>query len=100
MEVEFADKTLERLATDASFTMGLPAHVAQKYRDRVSLLLSVPDERALRALRGSLDYKKRKGGKDNERQMRLNRQYRIRLEVVEGDEGKVMRIIGAGNFHD
>ncbi len=100
MDVEFATNDLELLATDEKATMGLPAHVAKKYRDRIAFIQAAPDERALRALQGSLDYKKLKGGADNERQMRLNKKYRIRLEVIERDEGKVLRIIGVGDFHD
>lgn len=100
MEVEFANDDLESLAFNSDFTMGLPPHVAQKFRDRVAYIISAPDERTLYAMQGSLDYKKLKGGGDDERQMRLNKQYRIRLQVREGVSGKTLRITGVGDFHD
>jgi plasmid maintenance system killer protein len=99
MDVEYSNDNLARLATDPDFTMGLPPHVAQKYRDRIALIQAAPDERTLYALRGSLDYKKLKGGQDHHKQMRLNQQYRIRLEVTDRDGHKVILITGATDFH-
>ena len=99
MDVAYANEDLERLATDSDFTMGLPPQVAQKYRDRIALIMASPDERPLYALRGSLDYKKLKGGDDHQKQMRLNQQYRIRLEVIDRGSNKVILITGAGDFH-
>lgn len=100
MEIEFDNASLEQLATDTGFQMGLPSHVAQKYRDRIALIVAAVDERAFRALQGSLDYKKINGGNGDERQMRLNNQYRVRLRIIDNGDGKTVRIIGVGDFHD
>ena len=100
MEIEFADDALRRLATDSSELGGLPKHVADKYRDRVAYIQAAPNEQALRALQGSLDFKKRKGCADNEKSMRLNQQYRIHLQTIDRGGERVIRITGVGDFHD
>ena len=100
MDIEYANDNLERLAFDEDYTMGLPPQVAKKYRDRIALILGAPNEQVFRALQGSLDYKKLKGAKDNEKQMRLNRTHRIRMHVIDRGEGPIARINGAGDFHD
>lgn len=79
MEIEFADDDLRRLATDSLESGGLPSHIADKFRDRVAYVQAAKDEQTLRALQGSLDYKKRKGGADNEKSMRLNQKYRVHM---------------------
>lgn len=100
MRVEFKNDELRLLARDATYSMGLPHHVAAAFRRRVQFIIAAPDERSLYAMRGSLDYKKLRGESDGLRQMRLNQQYRIRLEIVDRDGARVINILDVGDFHD
>jgi proteic killer suppression protein len=75
MKIAFADKRLALIHTDRAHELGLPFAVIKGAREKLRFLAEAPDERTLRNWK-SLNYKRREGTRD-ERQIRINEQYRI-----------------------
>lgn len=98
MDVTFADDDLDRLETDPSFDMGLPASVVKAYRKRLQIIRSAPDERDFRALK-SLHFEKLQGKRQHQHSMRLNIQLRLVLELEGRGRDKRVRIVGIENYH-
>lgn len=98
MDVTFADDDLDRLETDPSFDMGLPANVVKAYRKRLQTIRSALDERDVRALK-SLRFEKLKGKRQHQHSMRLNVQLRLVLEVEGRGGDKRVRIVAIENHH-
>ena len=82
MDIRFADETLDRLETDASFTAGYSPAVVKAFRKRVQQIRAAQDERLFYALK-SLHYEKLKGKRGGEHSMRLNDQWRL-IVALEG----------------
>jgi len=80
MDVRHADRKLERLETEASFTGGFGPDVARAYRRRMQYIRSALDERDFYQMK-SLHYEKLKGRRSHQRSMRLNDQLRLVIEL-------------------
>lgn len=98
MDVEFADPRLDRLETDAAFDMGLPAAVVTMFRKRMQQIRAAVDERPFRNLK-SLHFEKLKGKRAHQHSMRLNKQYRLVLELRGRGTNKVVVIVGVQDYH-
>jgi proteic killer suppression protein len=98
MEVEFKDKNLDRLETDARFTAGYTAGVVSAYRKRLQLIRSAPDERDFRQVR-SLHFEKLKGARSHQYSMRLNDQYRLIIEFHGKSQEKIVYVVGIEDYH-
>ncbi|MCX6023826.1 MAG: type II toxin-antitoxin system RelE/ParE family toxin [Chloroflexi bacterium] len=98
MDVEFATADLDRLETDPAFDMRLPAAVVKGYRRRLDDIYSAVDERDFYQLK-SLHYEKLKGSRQRQRSMRINNQYRLVIELLDRDGGKVVRIVSIEDYH-
>jgi proteic killer suppression protein len=98
MNVVFDDDQLDRLETDASFTMGKAQGIVRAYRKCLQLIRSAPDERDFYEVK-SLRYEKLKGKRQHQRSMRLNNQFRLVLEVEVHDHNKQVRIVGIEDYH-
>ena len=98
MKVEFANVALARICTDEAHKMGLPVAVIVAARRRLLQLEAALDERDLRNLK-SLNYKKRKGGDDDTRSVRVNDQYRIFFTIRVSGSATVATIIEIGDPH-
>jgi len=99
MEIEYGDDDLRRLAVDPAFDGGYPPTVVKVYRKRIQMIKSAPDERDFYAFKG-LHYEKLKGARAHQRSMKLNDQWRLILEVVEGKSGKSVRVAAIENHYD
>jgi len=73
MEVEFRDKTLALVETDRAAETRLPIAIINSLRQKLVVIRAAPDERTLRNWK-SLHYEKMD---ENERSIRLNKQYRL-----------------------
>jgi proteic killer suppression protein len=98
MDVEFADRNLDRLEVDASFNAGFCREVVKAYRKRLQTIRAAPDERTFYELK-SLHFEKLKGDRDHQRSMRLNKQWRLILEFKETEPGKVVVVINIEDYH-
>lgn len=98
MEVEFAKKELERLATDPTYTAGYPPEVVKMFRRRIQFIVAAPNDLALRNQR-SLRYEKLKGPRADQRSIRLNQQWRIILTVRTEQEQRLVTILDIEDYH-
>ena len=97
MDFEFKDDDLKRMYTEPKFTGGYAQAVVKAFRKRMQLIRAAVDERDFYALK-SLHFEKLEG-RDNQRSMRLNKQWRLIVELVGKGERKRVRVIGIEDYH-
>ena len=98
MEVEFVDDSLRRLESDPGFDAGLGRDVVKAFRKRMQLIRNARDERDFYAMR-SQNFEKLKGKREGQHSMRLNDQWRLILELVKRNDGKVVVIVEIADYH-
>lgn len=98
MDVEFADEMLERLEREFQFTGGFSAEIVRAFRKRMQLIRNALDERDFYQLKGA-QFEKLKGQRSHQRSMRLNKQWRLVLELREAATGKTVRVVGIEDYH-
>ncbi len=99
MEYEFGDADLQRLATDAGFTLRkFPEGVETAYRKRVQAIAAASDERDLYQMR-SHRFEKLQGDRSHQHSMRLNDQFRLILEIRKANPKNVIVIVGIEDYH-
>jgi len=98
MDVEFDDDNLDRLETDAHFTAGLPQEIVSAYRKRMQQIRAFRDERDFYVLK-ALHFEKLKGDRGGQHSIRLNKQWRLVLEVRGDHPCKVIGIIEIVDYH-
>ena len=98
MEVKFANDDLARICTDEAHKMGLPVTVIKAARKTLLKLEAATSESDLFNI-GGLDYKIRRGGDDETRQVRVNRQYRIFFTVSGEGASAVATVTYIGDPH-
>lgn len=98
MDVEFDNSNLDRLDTDPHFNGGYAKEIVKAYRKRVQALRAASDTRPLYAMK-SLHFEKLAGARSHQRSMRLNDQWRLILELRDGENGPIARIIDIEDYH-
>ena len=98
MEVKFANDDLARICTDEAHEMGLPVAVIKAARKTLLKLEAATYESDLFNI-GGLDYKIRRGGDNETRQVRVNRQYRIFFTVSGDGTSAVATVTFIGDPH-
>jgi proteic killer suppression protein len=98
MEVEFADADLERLEMDARFTGGHSPAVVRGFRKAINAIRAFHDERDFYANRG-FRFEKLKGDRRHQRSIRINKQWRLILEIDHGNQGHRIRVMGIEDYH-
>jgi proteic killer suppression protein len=98
MDVEFADKDLDRLEIDPHFTGGFSMEIVKLYRRRMQTIRAAVDTRPFYALK-SLHFEKLEGDRQHQRSMRLNVKMRLVLELLERDSKPLARIVAIENYH-
>ena len=90
MEVEFADDDLDRLEIDLQFTAGFEREVVRGFRKVMQVIRDAPDERDFYALK-SLHFEKLQGSRSHQRSMRLNKKWRLIVELHGEAPNKVVK---------
>lgn len=98
MEVEYQDSGLERVETDATFTAGLERAIVKAFRRRMQAIRAAIDERDLYAF-AAWRFKKLKGNRSHQRSIRLNDQWRLIVEIKDGNPSNTMVIVGIEDYH-
>lgn len=98
MDVDFADDELDRLETDKEFTAGHGREVVRGYRKAMGAIRAANDERDLYASKG-LRFEKLEGARSHQRSMRINKQWRLILELTGEAPNKTVRVIGIEDYH-
>ena len=98
MDVVFGDAALGRLEVDPSYKGGFSKSTVKGFRKVMQLIRAAEDERDFYAMR-SLHFEKLKGDREGQRSMRLNKQWRLILEIVEGSPKNSVRVLGIEDYH-
>ena len=98
MEVDFADGNLSRLETDPTFTRGYSLAIVKAFRRRMQGIRAARDERDLRAMK-SLHFEKLHGNRSHQYSIRLNRQFRLILEIESRPSGNTIVVVAIEDYH-
>jgi proteic killer suppression protein len=98
MEIRFKEQKLDRLETDGTFDAGLSREIVRAYRKSLQIIRSAPDERAFYSLK-SLHFEKLKGNRDHQHSMRLNKQWRLIIELEGIAPNKLVAVISIEDYH-
>lgn len=98
MEVDFEDDRLDRLEWDATFTGGFDPDAVRGFRKVMQVIRAAIDERDFYALR-SLHFEKLEGARAHERSMRLNKKWRLILELKGTAPNKRVLVKAIEDYH-
>ena len=98
MDVEFDSDELDRLETDVAFNAGFGPEIVRGYRKVVWAIRAAPDSRDLRASRG-LRYERLKGKRSHQHSLRINKQWRLIIEIRGEGQQKRVGIVGIEDYH-
>ena len=98
MEADFDSQDLDRLETDASFTAGFGPEIVRGFRKVMQAIRAAQDERDLYASRG-LRFEQLKGKRSHQHSLRINRQWRLIMELRGTGTQKRVQIIGVEDYH-
>jgi toxin HigB-1 len=97
MKIVFANQRLSLIRTERAHELGLPFAIIKGAREKLRFLEEAPDERTIRNWK-SLNYKRLEGTED-QRQIRINGQYRIIFTIEDGATQQVITILEIGDPH-
>ena len=98
MELEFVDSDLENMVFNAKYTGRWSPAIVKMVRRCVNYLIQSPDRRAIYDFPG-YQLEKLKGKLKDYHSLRLNDQYRLRVQFLSGEEGEILRIICIEDYH-
>ena len=99
MEVTFADDDLERIAIDPDFRSRLPDAVVTAYQKCLFIITNARDERDLYSGYRSLHFEKLKGKRQHQHSMRLNKQFRLIVELLGDGAEKTIHVVEIVDYH-
>lgn len=98
MEVEFECGECKKIDSDLHFNGGHSEAIVNAFRRRMQVIRAAIDERAFYAMK-SLHFEKLAGDRSHQRSMRLNKQWRLILELRKGGKATVVAIVGIEDYH-
>ncbi len=98
-EIRFKDESLEKLQyEDVKRDRAYPRGIAQRFRKRLQAIRGATGEHDLYALKGN-GFEKLQGKREHQHSMRLNDQWRLILEIQEGNPKKIVWVVGIEDYH-
>lgn len=98
MRFEFKDKNLLLLYKEEKNAHRYPAGVVEAFFDIMAIISSASNEMDIRAFK-SLHYEKLKGDRAEQISLKLNKQYRLILEIKKDQNDKKIWIIEIVDYH-
>jgi proteic killer suppression protein len=98
VEIRFKEQKLDRLEVDAAFDAGFSREIVRAYRKYLQIIRSAPDDRVFYNLK-SLHFEKLKGARSHEHSMRLNKQWRLVIELEGIAPNKLVAVISIEDYH-
>jgi proteic killer suppression protein len=98
MEADFDDDRLDRLETDRDYDAGFERAVVRGYRKLMQTIRAAADERDFYALK-SLHFEKLEGARAHERSMRINKQWRLIVELKGAAPNKRVLVKAIEDYH-
>ena len=97
-DIEFDDPDLDQLEIDPSFTGGWSDDICKAYRKVMNYIRNAEDERDFSSLRG-LRFEKLKPPRSHQHSMRLNKQWRLIVELRGEKANKKIAIVKIEDYH-
>jgi len=99
MRLEFDDDDLRRLYEEPDFVIKqFGSDLTKAYRKKVGFLIAAESELDLRNYK-SLHYEKLSGDRAGQHSIRLNKQWRLLLQVQTDEQGRLLIIIEIIDYH-
>jgi proteic killer suppression protein len=99
MLLDFDDQELRRLYTDPGYQGGgVAAEVIRAFRKVLNLVTDAVDERDLYGVK-SLHFEKLKGKRAGQSAVRLNKQWRLIVRLVDTEAGRVVLVMEIADYH-
>lgn len=98
LKVEFDDSDLDRLEIDREFTAGFSEVIVRAFRKTMFAIRAVDNERDLYAVRG-FRAERLKKPRDHQHSLRLNKQWRLIVEIRGEHPNKSIAIIAIEDYH-
>lgn len=99
MEVRFADDLLQRLESDPNLrSKEFGDDVVRSFRKKIQFIRAATDERDLYQMK-SLHFERLRGDRAHQRSIRLNKQWRLILELAADAGGKVIVVVSIEDYH-
>lgn len=98
MDAHHADGSLARLESDPAFSGGYAQEAVRGFRKVMNAIRAAADERDLGQMR-SLHFEKLKGDLAGLWSLRLNRQWRLIVEIVPGEPKNSIRVLRIEDYH-
>jgi toxin HigB-1 len=95
---EFKDKDLLLLYTDDKNAHRYPSGVVEAFFDVMTIIESAINETDIRAFK-SLHFEKLSGNRTGQVSLRLNKQYRLIVQIEKDEQGKLLWIIEIIDYH-
>lgn len=97
MEFRFGDDELFRLYTEADYSGKFPKEAVTAFRRRMQQIIAAEDERLFYAIK-SLHFEKLHG-RGEQRSMRLNKQWRLIVEIEKGTPKNTVVVVAIEDYH-
>ena len=98
MEVRFSDPDLDRLEVEAGFQTSYAPEAVRGFRKVMAVIRAAMDERDLHEMR-SLNFEKLKGNRAHQHSLRLNKQWRLIVEIAPAKPKNVIVVVGIEDYH-
>lgn len=97
MDVEFEDDDLKDMYTNPKYKGRVAHAIVKSFRKRIQFIVAAPDERDLYVWK-ALHFEKLEG-RGEQRSIRLNKQWRLIVELVGEGPTKKLRVIAIEDYH-
>lgn len=98
MRFKFKDKNLYLLYTEEKNAHRYPAKVVDAFFDVMAIITSAENENDIRAFK-QLHFEKLKGNRKDRISLRLKEQFRLIIEIVKDENGKIIWILEIVDYH-
>jgi len=98
LRVRFKTKKLEALYIEEKNAKKYPEGVVDAFFEVMASIRAAKDERDLRTLK-SLRFEKLSGNRQSQHSLRLNKQWRLIVEIEEDNQGKRLLIVDIEDYH-
>lgn len=98
MRFEFKDKDLLLLYTEEKNAHRYPSGIVEAFFEVMAIIGNATSEADIRAFK-SLHFEKLTGNREGQVSLRLNKQYRLIVQIEKDEKGKLLWIIEINDYH-
>lgn len=98
MEVQYTDESLRTLEVALASDGGFPPEAVRGFRKVMQVVRAAVDERDLYAMK-SLHFEKLKGNRAHQHSLRLNKQWRLIVEIISAKPKNIIAVVSIEDYH-